>query len=164
MMFSSYHEYGKNPMALSCRPSGIFGPYTMDRNNYIHRDPPNQSTSCKNFCIVNCKEDYDHLKLACKPIFQKIDTLHEKASIEVEGKHFELDILMGGDMKFLQLLLGLDIPQQFITYPKKKMKSINDYVFRLNTNKRMSTNTKVIFYGRFLHRSRREVIFLRIAY
>jgi transcriptional antiterminator Rof (Rho-off) len=40
------------------------------------------------FCIVNCKEDYDHLKLACKSIFQKIKTLCEKASIEIEGKHF----------------------------------------------------------------------------
>jgi hypothetical protein len=61
------------------------------------------------FCIVNCKEDYDHLKLACIPIFlfQKINTLYEKASIEVGGKHFDLDILMGGDMKFLQLVLGL---------------------------------------------------------
>ena len=59
------------------------------------------------FCIVNCKEDYVNLKLACKPIFQKINTLYEKASIEVEGKHFDLDILMSGDMKFLQLLLGL---------------------------------------------------------
>jgi hypothetical protein len=34
-------------------------------------------------------------------------TVYEKASIEVEGKHFDLDILMGGDMKFLQLVLGL---------------------------------------------------------
>ena len=41
------------------------------------------------FCIVNCKEDYDNIKLACKPIFQKIETLYEKASIEVEGKHFD---------------------------------------------------------------------------
>jgi hypothetical protein len=57
-------------------------------------------------CLL-CKEDYDHLKLACKPIFQKINTLYEKASIEVEGKHFDLDILMGGDMKCLQLVLGL---------------------------------------------------------
>jgi hypothetical protein len=49
-----------------------------------------------------------HLKLACEPILQKINTLCEKASIEVEGKHFDLDILMGGDnMKFLQLVLGL---------------------------------------------------------
>jgi hypothetical protein len=23
------------------------------------------------FCIINCKEDYDHLKLACKPIFSE---------------------------------------------------------------------------------------------
>ena len=60
------------------------------------------------FCIVNCKEDYDHLKLACKPIFQKINTLYEKViRIEVEGKHFDLDILMSGDMKLLQLVLGL---------------------------------------------------------
>jgi hypothetical protein len=59
------------------------------------------------FCIVNCKEDYDHLKLACKPNFQKINSLYEKSSIEVEGKHFDLDILMDGDMKFLQLVLGL---------------------------------------------------------
>jgi hypothetical protein len=51
------------------------------------------------FCIVNCKEYYDHLK----PIFQKISTLYEKASIGVEGKHFDLDILMGGDMKFFKL-------------------------------------------------------------
>jgi hypothetical protein len=55
------------------------------------------------FCIVNCKEDYDHLKLACKPIFQKINT-YEKASIEVEGKHFDLDILMSGDFDLLMIM------------------------------------------------------------
>jgi hypothetical protein len=27
-------------------------------------------------------------------------------SIEVEGKHFDLDILMGGDMSFCNLCLG----------------------------------------------------------
>ena len=59
------------------------------------------------FCIVNYKEDYDHLKLAWKPIFQKINTLCEITSIEVHGKHFDLNILMGGEMKFLQLVLGL---------------------------------------------------------
>jgi hypothetical protein len=59
------------------------------------------------FCIVNCKEDYDNLKLACEPNLQKKNTLYEKASIEVEGKHFDLDILMGGDnMKFGNLCLG----------------------------------------------------------
>jgi hypothetical protein len=33
------HEYGKHPMALSCRPSGFYGPYTMDRNSYIAIHP-----------------------------------------------------------------------------------------------------------------------------
>jgi hypothetical protein len=36
-------------------------------------------------------------------IFQKINKLYEKGSSAVEGKQFDLDILMGGDMKFLQL-------------------------------------------------------------
>jgi hypothetical protein len=67
------------------------------------------STDQNVFWIVNCKEDYDHLKLACKPICQKINTLCETASIEVEGKHFDLDILMGGDMNFLQLVLALGV-------------------------------------------------------
>jgi hypothetical protein len=92
-MFSAYHEYGKNPMALSCHPSDFYGPYTMDRNNYIkiHRisnfvvlsfsvitDDLTLSSKDQNvFCIVNCKEDYDHLKLASKPIFQKINIIRK---------------------------------------------------------------------------------------
>jgi hypothetical protein len=38
-MLCAYHEYGKNSMALSCRPSGFYGPYTVDRNNYIDIHP-----------------------------------------------------------------------------------------------------------------------------
>ena len=44
---------------------------SKDQNVFLH---------CKLY-----KEDYDHLQFACKPIFQKINTLYEKASIEVEG-------------------------------------------------------------------------------
>jgi hypothetical protein len=81
----------------------------MDRNNYIEIHPTHAQVAKKSyvknvFCIVSCKEDYDNLKLACKPIFQKIETLCEKASIEVEGKHFDLDILMGGDIISLSRL------------------------------------------------------------
>jgi pyrroline-5-carboxylate reductase len=65
-------------------------------NDYVFRLNTNKRLSTNTKVIL----------LACKPIFQKIDTLYEKASIEVEGKHFDLDILMGGDMKYLQLVLG----------------------------------------------------------
>jgi hypothetical protein len=37
--FFAYYEYGKNPMDLSCRPSGFYGPHSMDRNNYIDFHP-----------------------------------------------------------------------------------------------------------------------------
>ena len=37
------------------------------------------------FCIVNCKEDYDHLKLACKPIFQKITHYTKKQVLKLRG-------------------------------------------------------------------------------
>jgi hypothetical protein len=53
------------------------------------------------FCIVNCKEDYNHLKLAWKPIFQKINTLYEKASIEVEG-YCQFPTSALGNIKFFQ--------------------------------------------------------------
>jgi hypothetical protein len=56
------------------------------------------------FCIVNCKEDYDHLKLAGKPIFQKINTLYEKVSIEVSTVITEKD----NTTKF-EILLTFDL-------------------------------------------------------
>jgi hypothetical protein len=59
-----------------------------------------------NICARDISRN-SYLKLVCKPIFQKINTLYEQASIEVEGKHFDLNILMGGDMQFLELVLGL---------------------------------------------------------
>ena len=40
------------------------------------------------FCIVNCKEDYDHLKLACKPIFQKINNIIRKNKYWSWGETF----------------------------------------------------------------------------
>jgi hypothetical protein len=52
--------------------------------------------------------------LLANPYFQKINTLCEKSSIEVEGKDFYLDILMGGDMKYLQLVLGLGGSRAFL--------------------------------------------------
>jgi hypothetical protein len=45
--------------------------------------------------------------LLVNPFFQKLNTLYENASIEIEGKHFDLDILIGGDKKCLQLVLVL---------------------------------------------------------
>ena len=45
--FISTIFWSKNPMALSCRPSGFYGPYSMDRNNYIEIHPT-QAQGAKN--------------------------------------------------------------------------------------------------------------------
>jgi hypothetical protein len=82
-----------NPMALSCRPSGFYGPYTMDRNNYIEIHPTQAQVAKYSYHHPSKYLNQNDLKLACKPFFQ--------------GKHFDLDILMGGDMNILQLVLGL---------------------------------------------------------
>jgi hypothetical protein len=58
--------------------------------------------------LTNCKEDYDNLKLACKPIFQKINKLYEKGSSAVEGKHFDLDYLV-----CFRIYTILDVPDNF---------------------------------------------------
>jgi hypothetical protein len=52
-----------------------------------------------NFPYGPCKEDYDHLKLACKPIFSENKHIIRKIKYWSWGKDFYLDILMGGDIK-----------------------------------------------------------------
>jgi hypothetical protein len=98
------------------------------------------------FCIVNCKEDYDNLKLASKPIFQKINTLYEKGSIEVEVKHFDLDILMGGDMQFLQLVLGLGGSLCNYSCPWYRVHKNHKRADNMLLSRRQITRRKLCFY------------------
>jgi hypothetical protein len=100
----------------------------------ITNDLTLSSTDQNVFCIVNCKEDYDHLKLACKPIFQKINKLYEKGSSTVEGKHFDLDILMGGDMKFLQLVLGLGGSLFNYSCPWYRVHTLSNFLLTIKLN------------------------------
>jgi len=58
-------------------------------------------------CIVNCKESFDHLKDACKPVFDEINELIKKREITVNQNVYPLQCVFGGDMKFLQIILGL---------------------------------------------------------
>ena len=59
------------------------------------------------FCIVNCKESYDQLKDACKPVFDEINELIEAGVLVIDGESYPIEYLLGGDMKFLQIMLGL---------------------------------------------------------
>ena len=59
------------------------------------------------FCIINCKENYEQLNAACKPVFDEINELIVEKGLFVDGKNYPVEFLFGGDMKFLQVILGL---------------------------------------------------------
>ena len=57
--------------------------------------------------VVNGKEDYETLKTCFRDILADINELVEEKNIEVNGKQINLDFFLGGDYKFLLLLMGL---------------------------------------------------------
>jgi hypothetical protein len=59
------------------------------------------------FCIINCKENYEQLNAACKPVFDEINERIAEKGLFVDGTYYPVEFLFGGDMKFLQIILGL---------------------------------------------------------
>ncbi|MCG7867336.1 MAG: hypothetical protein JAY74_13350 [Candidatus Thiodiazotropha taylori] len=57
--------------------------------------------------VVKCEENYENLEKSCQPIFEEINKL-AKEGISIENKAVKIEFFVGGDMKFLQLLLGLN--------------------------------------------------------
>ena len=60
------------------------------------------------FAAVKCTENYDNLKQALEPVLADMNELIEAQEIEVEGKIIKLEIILGGDMKFLLVVLGMN--------------------------------------------------------
>lgn len=57
--------------------------------------------------VVNGKEDYSTLKTCFGDVFRDINELVNEKKIEIDGKTFNLEFFLGGDYKFLLILLGL---------------------------------------------------------
>jgi hypothetical protein len=47
------------------------------------------------------------LNAACKPVFDEFNELIAERGLFVDGKNYPVEFLFGGDMKFLQIILGL---------------------------------------------------------
>lgn len=56
--------------------------------------------------IVKCEEKYENLAATCQPIFHELCNLTQTKTICVNGSTIDLDYFVGGDMKFLQIILG----------------------------------------------------------
>ena len=58
--------------------------------------------------IVNCDENYFNLHISLRPLFDEINELKAAGHIMVGDTKYSLDLFVGGDMKFIQILLGLN--------------------------------------------------------
>ncbi|CAC5402564.1 unnamed protein product [Mytilus coruscus] len=57
--------------------------------------------------IVKSDENYENLKETCKPLFDQLNNLVKNKFVKINEKSYEIEFFVGGDMKFLQILLGL---------------------------------------------------------
>ena len=61
----------------------------------------------RTIAVVNGTEDFDTLKNSFGSIFTEINTLIAQGYLEIDGKHVETEIFLGGDYKFILMILGL---------------------------------------------------------
>ena len=76
--------------------------------SYAHLDTLNTLSHLNQrvLAVLKCEENYENLDKSCVPIFAEINDL-DKDGITLGDKKIKVEIFVGGDMKFLQILLGL---------------------------------------------------------
>lgn len=60
------------------------------------------------FAAVKSAEKYDALKKALEPVFSELNELIEEQEIAIDERTIKLEIIFGGDMKFLLLAMGMN--------------------------------------------------------
>lgn len=66
------------------------------------------SKSNRTVAIVNGPEKYDTMKTSLNFFFQEVNELIDKQTISIDGKEIKLKFFLGGDMKFLLMIMGLN--------------------------------------------------------
>ncbi len=65
--------------------------------------------------IVQGKEDYDTLLSCCRPLLEELKDIMSNG-ITIEGTHYQPHVHLGGDMKFLQTILGINVSSSSAYY------------------------------------------------
>ena len=66
------------------------------------------SKSNRTMAIVNGKEEYETLASSLKDFFQEVNLLIERGTILIDGQEVQLEFFLGGDFKFLAMIMGLN--------------------------------------------------------
>lgn len=73
---------------------------------------PDEETSLstkhiKAIAVIKCNESYEDISVCCNPIFSAFNELINNPEIIIDEKVFKLDLFFNGDMKFIQICMGL---------------------------------------------------------
>lgn len=74
----------------------------LNQNNCI------SVNNIKTIAIIKCNETYENMKICCNAIFSEFNDLIQTPEISVDEKTYPLDIFFNGDMKFIQICMGLN--------------------------------------------------------
>ncbi|CAB3986755.1 NACHT, LRR and PYD domains-containing 12 [Paramuricea clavata] len=66
------------------------------------------SESNRTVAIINGPEYYETLKASLPNLFNKINGLIKTGSILINGEYVKLEFFLGGDLKFLLMIIGMD--------------------------------------------------------
>lgn len=66
------------------------------------------SKSNRTVAIVNGPEKYETMKISLSNFFCEVNELIRQKTILIDGENIELDFFLGGDMKFLLMIMGLN--------------------------------------------------------
>ena len=66
------------------------------------------SKNNRTVAIINGPENYDTLKVSLSNLFKEMNELIETGTILVNGEHINFEFFLGGDMKFLLMIMGLN--------------------------------------------------------
>lgn len=66
------------------------------------------SKSNRTVAIVNGKEEYETLASSLKDFFQEVNSLIEQGAILIDGQKVKLEFFLGGDFKFLAMIMGIN--------------------------------------------------------
>lgn len=68
----------------------------------------NGASPLKTLAIAKCSENYDNIKVLFDPLFRELNNLNSLGKIDIDGKSYLVCSKFGGDMKFIQLCLGMN--------------------------------------------------------
>ncbi|VDI14468.1 Hypothetical predicted protein [Mytilus galloprovincialis] len=104
--------------------------------------------------IVRSSEKYENLEECLSPVLSEINEMYLCKNIQVDSKLYNLEIFFGGDMKFIQICLGLgsSTGQYACPWCKVHKQDRGDVskpwnFYHLNENVRTTSEIKEIYMG-----------------